>query len=77
MHNDQEMLDRIAAFLSEYVRMAGGRPIPARTDAVVLGIAKLIRDGVFTAEQMRMEALRESSVIIPDLIFQYADGVER
>ena len=70
MRDNNEMMDRIASFLSMSLRMAGGQPVPPRPDAIAAGIKKLIEDGTFTKDQLRMAALRTCSVIIPDMFFE-------
>lgn len=70
MRDNREMLERIAAFLSDYVRMASGDHIPPLEDVIIDVIFKLIDNGVFTPEEMKMEALRTCSVIIPDMFFE-------
>ena len=61
---------RIAAFLSEYVEMtADGGPIPPDPVYIVDAISLLISEGMFTKDELKLEALEKYDVIIPDRFF--------
>lgn len=60
---------RLAAFLSEYVRLPGGDPIPPDVALIMAAIQHLIRSGVFTKKSMKLEALRSYDVIIREDLF--------
>lgn len=60
---------RIAAFLSDYVRLSGGEPIPPDVAWIMDVIRDLIRSGRFTKESMRQEALKTHDVIIREDLF--------
>ena len=66
--NDQ--LQLIAAFLSQYVTSnRGGLSVPADPAFLKDGIRLLIEKRVMTAEEIKIEALKEYSVIIPYYLF--------
>ena len=60
---------RIAAFLSEYVRLPGRDPVPPDVALIADAIRYLISSGVFTKESMKLEALRSYDVIIREDLF--------
>ena len=47
---------RIAAFLSEYVRLPDGDTVPPDVALIADAIRYLISSGVFTKESMKLEA---------------------
>lgn len=61
---------RIAAYLSNYVRLADGSPIPPDVGRMKLLIREMIRSGRITKEEMKLEALRLNDVIIREDFFQ-------
>ena len=65
---EPETLRRIACFLAQYVHSHGSPPAP-RIPVIAHAIRLLISEDVLTAEEIRREALRECSVIIPAELF--------
>lgn len=59
----------IAAYLSTYVRMPDGEPIPPDVALIKKIISDMIRGGRITKSQMKHEALRISDVIIREDLF--------
>lgn len=60
-----DVLQRLAAFLSQYARDKDGGVIPPELAYVKDAIALLIDEEVMTAEEIRREALEEFDVIVP------------
>ena len=60
-----DVLQRLAAFLSQYTRNKGGGVIPPEPGYVKDAIRLLIDEEVMTAEEIRREALQEFGVIVP------------
>lgn len=61
-----EQLHLIAAFLSQYVTAnKGGLLVPPDPAFLREGIRLLLDNGVMTTEEIKLEALRDYSVIIP------------
>ena len=57
-------IERIAAFLRQYVDCSGGL-LPAENAALEAAIKILLEHGIFSVSEMRFEALKEYDVIIP------------
>lgn len=62
-------LQRIADFLSCYAEKEGCDPVPANPVYIRDAISLLISEGIFTAEELRREAVAEWNVIIPERFF--------
>ena len=66
--NDQLM--RIALYLSAFVQAITGEEIlPADPEYIKAAIRVIIDDGIMTAQEIRLGALRETDVFIPDMFF--------
>lgn len=57
-------LERIAEYLSQYVESGGGK-LPPVKEVLMTAIAMLLMDKILTVDEMRREAVKEHSVIIP------------
>lgn len=69
-----EQLELIAHFLSKYaVPTSGGLSLPADPAYIRDAIRALIEEKVMTADEIRREALKEQSVIIPYDFFPKED----
>ena len=62
---------RIAAFLSNYVTPTNrlSAKLPATPEYIMSGIRVLIEDGYMTADEIRLKALADYDVFIPDDYF--------
>lgn len=62
--------ERIGAFLSQYVRTNSGGILPHDVSTFKKGIKMLLESKTFESEQdMKLECLRDYSIIIPDFLF--------
>ena len=58
-------LELIAQFLGQYLQANDGMVFPANVDYIKDGISVLLEQSIMTVSEMREEALRDYSVIIP------------
>lgn len=61
--------ERIAAFLRQYVETTSGGLLPVDDVYIKDGIALLIENDIMSKEEIRVEALSDYNVIIPDSYF--------
>lgn len=64
-----DLYERIAEFLSDFMCMPGGLPIPPDPVYIRDSISVLISEGFYTADELKQEALERWSVIIPERFF--------
>ena len=63
---NDEMRRRLSAFLGQYVRMNDGQDQAPETDMEIMGaIMLLLREEIFTSDELRAECLRDCGVILP------------
>lgn len=67
---EPETLRRIACFLSQYVH-SHGSPLEPQIPVIADAISLLISEEVMTEDEIRLEALKEFSVIIPAELFPH------
>lgn len=60
---------KISVFLAQFVEMKEGSPIPESDVDFVSAIELLIREKVFTKDELRHDCLRDYGVIIPEWLF--------
>lgn len=60
---------RIAAFLSEYVQMGDGGPVPPDPAYIRAALTVLVEDEVFSIEEIKRYALQDYDVIIREDLF--------
>lgn len=60
-----DQIERIAAFLRQYVEYDGGLLLPADREAIKDAVSLMIENKIMSVDEMRREALREYNVIIP------------
>ena len=66
--------ERMAAFVSRYVKCTNGDPIPPEPYWIRAAIANMLQDGVYEdAEALRRDALATWDVVIPDAFFPEED----
>ena len=64
-----ELYERIAEFLSDFMCMPDGTPIPPNPIYIRDSISALIGEGYYTKEELLREALERWNVIIPERMF--------
>lgn len=63
---NDEMRRRLSAFLGQYARTNDGQERAPETDMEILSaIMLLLREGIFSRDELRAECLRDSGVILP------------
>lgn len=63
---NDEMRRRLSAFLGQYARTNDGQERDPETDMeIVSAIMLLLREEIFTRDELRAECLRDCGVILP------------
>ena len=62
---NDEMRRRLSAFLGQYARTNDGQRAPETDMEILSAIMLLLREGIFSRDELRAECLRDSGVILP------------